>query len=61
MINAYEDSIIKAIESWDLEKKIIRNPGYRKLPGEEGYDEMKAGGYKRHQKYVNPDTGGHEL
>ena len=40
MINAYEDSIIKAIESWDLEKKIIRNPGYRKLPGEEGYDEM---------------------
>ena len=58
---AHDDEIRKAVQSWNLEKKIIRNPGYRKLPGEEGYDEMKAAGYKRHQKYVNPETGDHEF
>jgi len=58
---AHDDEIRKAVQSWSLEKKIIRNPGYRKLPGEEGYDEMKNAGYKRHQKYVNPETGDHEF
>ena len=58
---AHDDEIRKAVQSWSLEKKVIRNPGYRKLPGEEGYDEMKDAGYKRHQKYVHSDTGAGEF
>lgn len=58
---AHDDEIRKAVQSWSLEKKVIRNPGYRTLPGEEGYDEMKDAGYKRHQKYVHSDTGAGEF
>ena len=57
---AHDDEIRKAVKSWNLEKKIIRNPGYRSLPGEKGYSEMKDAGYQRHQKYVNPETGAQE-